>query len=1030
MLPPALCQLRDSATSNSVSETSRATRVAAKISGEQEAIVTHFTTGKENPGGMVVVAGAGTGKTTTLVHLCEAWTRARPGRSFLAVSFTDKSTRELRARLQSRIADPSAMGDDHWVLTIHGFCQRLATEYPDESGLGPQQRVLSAPEARDLWNQARDRFWSRRFTSTEREAVDHLLETDSVSGIHGLATRLLDLRGTRALEALEVGTVSERALATVFRGTARIYENLKRRRTSADFSDLELAADRALEHARVREDCIRRFGLVLVDEFQDTNPLQARILWRVTRADQSNLLVVGDPKQSIYGFRDADLDVFFELTKKLPHRRVLSLNFRSRPAVVAAVNQICEPLFTKTTGAYDPLTAVREHVPDSSVSWVESDTPAGIADLVRGWLAQGQSLSDTVLLLRKVRGSAPWIEALRSSGVRVAIESGGFFWSDPRVRELVALLRFWWDPRHDLSAAVFFRAPWVAVPDATLDQWFQSRRSTMTDLKATFLASGHRLVPVLQALEGQGLLVSEFLMGLLEGGKGAQGADSSEIERELGLQLMNLWLKVRALEDRGLGPLAVIGDLSLAIEEDRKEGDVPPPRGERTLRVMTIHGSKGLEFDRVILADFTGRFPHDPTPRLLWDRKLGCVLAERDSEGTRTDDTRFEAFKLDLRKKRLEEDMRLFYVALTRARENLVFFRVREEEKQKPVADPLAERDWRAWVETLVPDLAIALAQPVPSRQTIQAIQAKQAKQAEPDTQAVSREQRSLESPELPVYRPRVSVSEWLLLDLCPLQYRWSVVERRFSFRNELVRDDDRDANEEAKVRGTLVHEVLEKGLWSLLDHVSIPTPIQNAFRDWALSTPLLQGAGEGDANFAELGFDIPLAGTPTRLVGSMDRVNIRAGKAVILDYKIAVSSHAEPVPAEPVRTKPPQGEVRAAPGVRAEAGDRYDLQLRLYALALAKLDPALGSNAISGTIVRLTLHDRFQAREQHYGPWTHEDFARTENRLVGAMNKVQTAVAKEERTVGHPGRHCLECPWVSECPDAQHLNNTEILTI
>src|SRR5690606_31940188 len=98
----------------------------------------------------------------------------------------------------------------------------------------------------------------------------------------------------------------------------------------------------------------------MVDEFQDTNPVQAEIIWRLARPDLSNLCVVGDPKQSIYRFRDADVSVFEDLCARLPVRQKLTLNFRCRPGILGFTNSVCSRAFEESGMAYDPLVPGRE----------------------------------------------------------------------------------------------------------------------------------------------------------------------------------------------------------------------------------------------------------------------------------------------------------------------------------------------------------------------------------------------------------------------------------------------------------------------------------------------------------------------------------------------------------------------------------------------------------------------------------------------------------------------------------------------
>jgi ATP-dependent helicase/nuclease subunit A len=243
-----------------------------------------------------------------------------------------------------------------------------------------------------------------------------------------------DLASSRVVEKLaQEEDLDAKALARVSEWVLNRYEKLKARRGGMDFSDLEKGADLALESEKVRQEYHRRFDLVMVDEFQDTNMLQARILARFVRPDRSNWLVVGDPKQSIYRFRDADVSVFEAISREMPKQISLTKNYRSVPGLLEFCNDVCEPLFQASGLPYEALVPMRSagHAGDvsldsssgvqASVTALELLDPDDLATFLLAEHERGVPLDDYALLLRKIRGNEKWIRALSDRGIPLAI---------------------------------------------------------------------------------------------------------------------------------------------------------------------------------------------------------------------------------------------------------------------------------------------------------------------------------------------------------------------------------------------------------------------------------------------------------------------------------------------------------------------------------------------------------------------------------------------------------------------------------
>jgi ATP-dependent helicase/nuclease subunit A len=334
---------------------------------------------------LLVSAAAGSGKTSVLVERFVAAVRddgLAPGR-ILAITFTERAAGELRERVRDRLLD---LGDRQaardteaaFVGTFHGFCARLLRTHPLAAGLDPDFAILDegpAGRLRELAFQAALREW---LASGGDAAVD-LLAAYGVDRVRAMIEQVyLELRSRGQLlprlpapvvgravqgqaaeapdgecDAAAVQLDADAAQLDADAATACVllddllarfalaYQELKRSRASVDFDDLELLAQQLLhEREAVRAAWSSRFELLMVDEFQDTNPRQLAILRAL---DRDNLFTVGDELQSIYGFRHADVSLFRARRSELSQRGAslsLTSNFRSRERLLDVVNAV------------------------------------------------------------------------------------------------------------------------------------------------------------------------------------------------------------------------------------------------------------------------------------------------------------------------------------------------------------------------------------------------------------------------------------------------------------------------------------------------------------------------------------------------------------------------------------------------------------------------------------------------------------------------------------------------------------------
>jgi ATP-dependent helicase/nuclease subunit A len=916
-----------------------------QFSPEQESIIHAWGDG------MAVLAGAGSGKTTTLVAKCARLMELNPKARFAAVSFTERSASDLKSKLSEVLFKINGRGalNPHWITTIHGLSAAIIREFPREAGLDGEESVLSEAEGDAYWNSAIDALWLDELPPPVFNSLEGLLSRESRDGLADLLKRVKELSSLGVQRFLaESKDRATQDLLTVSQFVLERYVRLKKRQGVIDFNDLELGADRALENPTVREVYHRRFDLVLVDEFQDTNPLQAKIIRKLVRPDASNLCVVGDPKQSIYRFRDADVSVFEEFCSQLAIRKSLTWNFRSVAGIIDYTNEVCERVFAASQLKFealipkkapieglDPVVQLRVKNPNELGAWIQKQVSEGIP------------LQNFALLLRKIRGNEKWLKALHASGIPIAVGSGGLFWEDPRIRELVAFLKWWDNSENRLSGMVFLRAPWVGIPDQQLDQWMRTDQT----LKELFFSSTHPLAEALRPFLKRIVRPGELLLALLV---------NSEIEDELGAPLLGLWHRVEDHSSRGLDFHAAVMELASSIQKNRREREVPAPRNLGQLTVLTLHGAKGLEFKNVILIDFGIKTKSSDAPLLFWDRVDGIYLGGRDENGDRDKSDPVEKQWREIEKKKsLDESKRLFYVALTRAQHRLVL--VCPESPETPEAPDfgddkttqfdektLTQDHWRGWIENSATEVPVLEAISRTGGDSLSGEDSLHKKEANASSLLIPRAAiQPCSDHWIEKTRPRHSVTEWNLLSRCPRAYDWSFIRPRHD-RNqdeaagnlETEEDQDPEGREAFQELGNRVHLALARGDYESLKAIEQELPkahfSASPLLEWVKVSPWMAPADleQGRDVWVELPFEVPFK--KEVLVGSIDRVVMESvgnqTKYSIVDFKVTG------------RTKP-----------MSVLHEAYQNQLELYAHALTILNPRIQLKNIQAKLINIT---------------------------------------------------------------------------
>jgi DNA helicase-2/ATP-dependent DNA helicase PcrA len=593
-------------------------------------------------GPLLVFAGAGSGKTRVITYRIAnlvACARVPPWR-ILAVTFTNKAAGEMRARLDRLCGQDVARA--LWVGTFHATCARLLRAHGSAVGVSPNfviydtadQRAIVARVLKDL------ELDERRYPP--RAILSHIHKHKQ--------------EGRGPDEAAAHSYVDDVALK-IFRA----YEERLRAANAVDFEDLILLVTRLLEKTPEGDRVRRRFDSVLVDEFQDTNATQYRFLRELVR-DHGNLCVVGDDDQSIYRWRGADVRNIRGFRRDYPDATVVKLeqNYRSTKNIVAAALGIIgrssqrEPkeLWTANgDGHAVRVVATRD----------ERDEAAFVVEGVRRAREEGTDPREIAVFYRIHAQSRVLEEAMRAGNVPYQIVGGTRFYDRAEVKDVVAYLRLLSNPRSDVDLLRVVNVPARGIGQTTVDRFTAwatahdvplfdalSRLEEVGDLAAAAkkkLGAFRDLLESLRKAQAEHapseltelLLVQTGYLKALEDEDTAEADARAENLREFVGSIQDYEAEATAAGEEA-SVTGFLERVSLVSDIDAmKEGE----EGGGRVVLMTVHGAKGLEFERVLLTGMEeSMFPYK-----------GVDPGEHDE---------------------LEEERRLAYVAITRARKDLV----------------------------------------------------------------------------------------------------------------------------------------------------------------------------------------------------------------------------------------------------------------------------------------------------------------------------------------------------------------------
>jgi ATP-dependent helicase/nuclease subunit A len=527
----------------------------------------------------------------------------------------------------------------------------------------------------------------------------------------------------------ELGADLHGRLVRALGGVVRIYERKKAERGVLDFLDLLLKARDALrDHAGVRAWFQQRFRFLVIDEFQDTDPLQVEVARLIAGDRPGALVVVGDAKQSIYRFRRAEVRLFRELVREAENGRVLHLtqNFRSRPAILGFVNRVFEGLIQESDEAdqtrYEAIApppglseepsvvALRFPAgPNAAGADLLSAEAYGLAAFLAGIARGSESVRDPVsgasrpsragdvlVLARRLTRIQALEEALEAAGLRFTVEGGKSFFDRQEVHETLAVLRAIDDPSDRIALVAALRSSFFGVSDRDIVAYSLSGgplwAGAIDEARpgAAALAPAMRLVDELNQRRRHASVPAVLerlydetrILAALTGSRRGE-AQISNLEKVAAL----------AREAASLGALTLRGFANLLedrIQNAREEPDLSStrPGDPDTVRVLSIHKAKGLEAPVVALhdTDDSGYSPIDTVPRWAEGKIAIGFRGGCQPPG-------WDALVRQEEKKARAEARRLLYVACTRARDLLIV--------PRPPLDAALGAFWKELVEAL-----------------------------------------------------------------------------------------------------------------------------------------------------------------------------------------------------------------------------------------------------------------------------------------------------------------------------------------
>ncbi|UWS63448.1 DNA helicase PcrA [Bacillus paralicheniformis] len=596
---------------------------------------------KTTDGPLLLMAGAGSGKTRVLTHRIAylmAEKHVAPW-NILAITFTNKAAREMKERVES-ILGPGA--DEIWISTFHSMCVRILRRDIDRIGINRNFSILD--------------------TADQLSVIKGILKERNIDPKKFDPRSILGSISSAKNELIEPEEFAKTAGGYYDQVTSDVYTDYQKKllkNQSLDFDDLIMTTIKLFERVpEVLEFYQRKFQYIHVDEYQDTNRAQY-LLVKQLAARLENICVVGDSDQSIYRWRGADIANILSFEKDYPSANVILLeqNYRSTKRILQAANEVI-----KNNSNRKPKNLWTENDEGIKLSYYSGDNEFGEGQFVAGKIYELHSsgrrkLSDIAILYRTNAQSRVIEETLLKSGLNYNIVGGTKFYDRKEIKDILAYLRLVSNPDDDISFTRIVNVPKRGVGATSLEKiasyaamngmsMFQAIKQVdfigVSAKAANALDGFGEMIENLTNMQDY-LSITELTEEILEKTEYREMLKAEKsIEAQSRLENIDEFLSVtknfeQKSEDKSL--VAFLTDLALIADIDQLDQKEEEAGGKDAVTLMTLHAAKGLEFPVVFLMGMEeGVFPHSRS-----------LMEEAE----------------------MEEERRLAYVGITRAEEEL-----------------------------------------------------------------------------------------------------------------------------------------------------------------------------------------------------------------------------------------------------------------------------------------------------------------------------------------------------------------------
>lgn len=626
---------------------------------------------QHSQGPLLIIAGAGTGKTTVITERVKYLITkglAKP-EEILALTFTEKGAREMEERID--IALPLSYGD-MWVVTFHSFCDRILRESAIEIGLSSNYKLMTTATSVDLIKKHLFDFDLDYYRplGNPNKFIEGLLQHFS-----RLQDELISpedylgyAKSYKNTEPLEVTKVKELTKAY------KTFTDLKIKENVMDFADLVTYTNKLfIKRPNVLKTYQQKFKYILVDEFQDTNFAQNILINQLAQKDK-NVTIVGDDNQSIYRFRGAAISNIIQFKKTYPEAKIVTLNknYRSTQSILDSAYKLIKHNDPDTLeyklGISKKLVAVNTKQ-SNEVNFTIAKTGQEEAEEVSKSIIHlisksGYEYKDMAILVRANNHAESFIREFERKGIPHQFLGPTKLFEKEEIIDLISYLKALRSPEDSTSLYRLLSSDVFDIPSLEIIKMMsQAKKKSQTLFEVLLESKNGEVVNLLKIIDKHLKVINKETAGqILYDYLNETGIYNKILEDENEMKAKNIakfFDKIKSYEEenRNAGVSAVVDYIDLLMEVGESPSITDGDWGENNaVNILTVHSSKGLEFPIVFLVNLVSeRFPsrerHEQIP--IPEELIKEVLPKGDFH--------------------LQEERRLFYVGMTRAKERLHF---------------------------------------------------------------------------------------------------------------------------------------------------------------------------------------------------------------------------------------------------------------------------------------------------------------------------------------------------------------------